>query len=277
MRGIHCKALWIKALYKCSPFTIYQKRDVAHNLEDNWRQKLAEKNDWYKWMAYTGMQHGWTDCYTCSRANPDKLYIVNTPFNWTTCNCKGHVPWCPAECLIFLWSSTYGAYLTFYDMNINKLKNLPVNFTNHNRCRMLDIRIKSNVPPPTSTIVTIGKMECFEKRESVVKKNKQEVIPLGLLPLDNCVYGIPLTHVALFHFPMAETQMAFHLVHIFSRTSQWLINTVGVADNISTPLCLKDGPVDVPGSKQFSVDTDGQLTQRPPPNHSQQKGNISIN
>uniref|UniRef100_A0A0E9VJH3 Uncharacterized protein n=1 Tax=Anguilla anguilla TaxID=7936 RepID=A0A0E9VJH3_ANGAN len=24
MRGINCKALWIKALYKCSPFTIYQ-------------------------------------------------------------------------------------------------------------------------------------------------------------------------------------------------------------------------------------------------------------
>uniref|UniRef100_A0A0E9XM11 Uncharacterized protein n=1 Tax=Anguilla anguilla TaxID=7936 RepID=A0A0E9XM11_ANGAN len=23
MRGISCKALWIKALYKCSPFTIY--------------------------------------------------------------------------------------------------------------------------------------------------------------------------------------------------------------------------------------------------------------
>uniref|UniRef100_A0A0E9V816 Uncharacterized protein n=1 Tax=Anguilla anguilla TaxID=7936 RepID=A0A0E9V816_ANGAN len=23
MRGINCKALWIKALYKCSPFTIY--------------------------------------------------------------------------------------------------------------------------------------------------------------------------------------------------------------------------------------------------------------
>uniref|UniRef100_A0A0E9Y0P0 Uncharacterized protein n=1 Tax=Anguilla anguilla TaxID=7936 RepID=A0A0E9Y0P0_ANGAN len=22
MRGINCKALWIKALYKCSPFTI---------------------------------------------------------------------------------------------------------------------------------------------------------------------------------------------------------------------------------------------------------------
>uniref|UniRef100_A0A0E9QEQ1 Uncharacterized protein n=1 Tax=Anguilla anguilla TaxID=7936 RepID=A0A0E9QEQ1_ANGAN len=25
MRGINCKALWIKALYKCSPFTIYQQ------------------------------------------------------------------------------------------------------------------------------------------------------------------------------------------------------------------------------------------------------------
>ena len=106
-----------------------EKRDVAHNLEDNWRQKLAEKNDWYKWMAYTGRQHGWTDCYTCSRVNPDKIYIVNTRFNWTTCNRKGNVPWCPAECLLFLGSSMYGAYLTFYDMNANKLKNLPVNFT----------------------------------------------------------------------------------------------------------------------------------------------------
>ena len=35
-----------------------EKRDVAHNLEDNWRQRLPEKNDWYKWMAYTGRQHG---------------------------------------------------------------------------------------------------------------------------------------------------------------------------------------------------------------------------
>ena len=30
-----------------------EKRDVAHNFEDNWRQELAEKNEWYKWMAYS--------------------------------------------------------------------------------------------------------------------------------------------------------------------------------------------------------------------------------
>ena len=28
MRGIHCTALWIKALYKCSPFTIYLKHQL---------------------------------------------------------------------------------------------------------------------------------------------------------------------------------------------------------------------------------------------------------
>ena len=118
----------------------------------------------YTCCLHTGRQHGWTDCYTCSRANPDKLYIVNTPFNWTTCNRTGNVPWCPTDCLLFLGSSMYGAYLTFYDMNTNKFKNLPVNFTYHNRCRMLDIRMKSNVPLPISTIVTIGKMECFGKK-----------------------------------------------------------------------------------------------------------------
>ena len=29
MRGKNCKALWIKALYKCSPFTIYHRRFVG--------------------------------------------------------------------------------------------------------------------------------------------------------------------------------------------------------------------------------------------------------
>uniref|UniRef100_A0A0E9XMN8 Uncharacterized protein n=1 Tax=Anguilla anguilla TaxID=7936 RepID=A0A0E9XMN8_ANGAN len=28
MRGINCKALWIKALYKYSPFTIYSLRTI---------------------------------------------------------------------------------------------------------------------------------------------------------------------------------------------------------------------------------------------------------
>ena len=186
---------------------------VVENFDIDWLYKKAMMNDWYKWVHYTGQQVGQDNCYTCTRAMHETLFIINTRYNWAMCQKQiedwvkkcdprcGHLgpylkqncteicarslgfmgtfqynlqrPSCGAECLMMLGSRQYTHLLQHTDT--------PSAITQE--CLNMDVRLTSHsgkMAVPQGMHLWLDKhYECFEKKGGV---------EVGESPVELCDY-----------------------------------------------------------------------------------------
>ncbi|XP_061925426.1 uncharacterized protein LOC133664640 [Entelurus aequoreus] len=125
------------------------------------------ENGWYKWVQYAGQVNGKTDCYICTKAKVERLFVTNTIYSWKRCaeeaaRQRGRVrPLCNAECLLLIGTPRYRYYGRHKGNGTSKT----------NQCKETDERISMTSAemgmPRGMPLIAVGVFECFEKTGNV--------------------------------------------------------------------------------------------------------------
>ncbi|XP_040924411.1 uncharacterized protein LOC121201839 [Betta splendens] len=169
---------------KLQGFLSDQDEEEDEEQGENTLVDVRLQNSWYRWVQFAGLANGKTDCYICTKAKPDRFFVLNTIFSWQDCEKRLRAytqsprPWCEAECLLYLGSPSFQASVDFYAHGK----------TNVQRCEDLNVRIGQKSVllgmPNNAPLIPIGRFECIER---------MGMVPLGKIKRKICSHRWQVT------------------------------------------------------------------------------------